>query len=236
MDILQRLREAQADTKRDMKRTDLRTKDILLLSDMADVFGECGDEIESLRQQLAALGICNDMLTDEMEYERGKRDGWEACETCHGIVGGKLPAGRLSAIADCSSCTFSSCTSGCKHYQNRNAECERERDANAAYFEEYHQLRVAVNAAYPQDPYQLAIDVPSLMQEQLADMTKERDELITQRADILNNQANLISEIHNSYTTNLRCPSCGESYTNNTSPLISTWRTQLEQKGGVGND
>ncbi len=23
------------------------------------------------------------------EYERGKTDGWEACETCHGIVDGK---------------------------------------------------------------------------------------------------------------------------------------------------
>lgn len=44
----------------------------------------------------------------------------------------------------------------------------KERDANAAYFEAYHQLRVAVNAAYPQDPYQLAEDVPALIQSQLA--------------------------------------------------------------------
>ena len=52
----------------------------------------------------------------------------------------------------------------------------QERDANAAYFEAYHRLRVAVNAAYPQDPYQLAEDVPALMQQQLAAMTQERDE------------------------------------------------------------
>ncbi len=54
----------------------------------------------------------------------------------------------------------------------------QERDANAAYFEAYHQLRVAVNAAYPQDPYQLAEDVPALMQQQLTAMTQERDELV----------------------------------------------------------
>lgn len=54
----------------------------------------------------------------------------------------------------------------------------QERDANTAYFEAYHQLRVAVNAAYPQDPYQLAEDVPALMQQQLAAMTQERDELV----------------------------------------------------------
>jgi len=52
----------------------------------------------------------------------------------------------------------------------------QERDANTAYFEAYHQLRVAVNAAYPQDPYQLAEDVPALMQQQLAAMTQERDD------------------------------------------------------------
>ena len=51
----------------------------------------------------------------------------------------------------------------------------QERDANAAYFEAYHQLRVAVNAAYPQDPYQLAEDVPALMQQQLAAMTKNKE-------------------------------------------------------------
>lgn len=27
----------------------------------------------------------------DAEYERGKSDGWEACETCHGIVDGVLP-------------------------------------------------------------------------------------------------------------------------------------------------
>ena len=52
----------------------------------------------------------------------------------------------------------------------------QERDANAAYFEAYHRLRVPVNAAYPQDPYQLAEDVPALMQQQRAAMTQERDD------------------------------------------------------------
>lgn len=55
MDLLERLREAQADTKRDMRRTDLRTKDVLLLSDIADVFGECADEIERLSEALHKL-------------------------------------------------------------------------------------------------------------------------------------------------------------------------------------
>ena len=44
----------------------------------------------------------------------------------------------------------------------------RERDANAGYFEAYHELRVAVNAAYPQDPYLLAEEVPAKMQAELA--------------------------------------------------------------------
>jgi len=55
------------------------------------------------------------------------------------------------------------------------AAMTQERDFNAAYFEAYHQLRVAVNAAYPQDPYQLAENVPALMQAELAAMTQERD-------------------------------------------------------------
>lgn len=31
------------------------------------------------------------IVQKEQAYELGKTDGWEACETCHGIVGGKLP-------------------------------------------------------------------------------------------------------------------------------------------------
>lgn len=79
MDLLQRLREAQADTKRDMKRTDLRTKDVLLLSDVADVFGECADEIERLREQLSTYKDLHQAVTDAnvtLSQEKAALNDW----------------------------------------------------------------------------------------------------------------------------------------------------------------
>jgi len=29
----------------------------------------------------------------EAAYEAGKKDGWDACETCHGIINGAMPNG-----------------------------------------------------------------------------------------------------------------------------------------------
>jgi hypothetical protein len=62
-------------------------------------------------------------------------------------------------------------------FQEQLAACEKERDANAKCFEAYHELRVAVNTAYPQNPYMLAEDVPAQMQKELADCEKEREKL-----------------------------------------------------------
>lgn len=44
----------------------------------------------------------NDTALFSGGYEDGKKDGWEACETCHGIVDGKLPQpAMLSEQAPC---------------------------------------------------------------------------------------------------------------------------------------
>lgn len=40
----------------------------------------------------AAKAIEGLIVEKAQAYELGKTDGWEACETCHGIVDGKLPA------------------------------------------------------------------------------------------------------------------------------------------------
>ena len=40
---------------------------------------------EKLYSEKTVIGLLSEA------YERGKADGWDACETCHGIVGGVTP-------------------------------------------------------------------------------------------------------------------------------------------------
>ena len=37
-------------------------------------------------------------------YEQGKKDGWEACETCHGIIGGKVPTSAPTMLTEQAPC------------------------------------------------------------------------------------------------------------------------------------
>ena len=54
-DLVKRLRKMDSDLLKDMKRKDLRTQDILLLSDLAEMVRECADEIEMLEKANAQL-------------------------------------------------------------------------------------------------------------------------------------------------------------------------------------
>lgn len=53
--LITRLREAAEDLRKDMGRKDLRTKDILLLSDIRDIAVECADMIERQAAEIARL-------------------------------------------------------------------------------------------------------------------------------------------------------------------------------------
>ena len=59
---------------------------------------------------LDACDLCADLLAEfRSGIEQGKREGWEACEACHGIVDGKHTEAeslreQLAATADLKDC------------------------------------------------------------------------------------------------------------------------------------
>ena len=65
----------------------------------------CGEEsmmrliLETNAAAIRARSNANVIGLLSEAYERGKADGWDACETCHGIVGGVTPNANVTGLA-----------------------------------------------------------------------------------------------------------------------------------------